>query len=85
MLSPGGWAAREAPGDVCVQERERESLGGSKPQSILVSRSRGAWLRLPASHPHPARPAGGGGFAQAWLCDEFTRNISFWKFCGAER
>lgn len=37
---------------VYVQERERESLGGSKPQSILVSRSRGAWLGLPASHPH---------------------------------
>lgn len=26
-----------ARGDVCVHERERESLGGSKPQSILVS------------------------------------------------
>lgn len=83
--SPRGLGSPGSAGDVCVHERERESLGGSKPQALLVSRARGAWLGLPPSHPHPAWPAGGGGFAQAWLCDEFTRNISFWKFCGAER
>lgn len=70
-----------------VRERERESLGGSTPQSLLVSRGRGAWLGPPASHPHPrpARPALRVGFAQARLGAEFTGNVSFWKLGGAER
>lgn len=75
-LPPAGWPGKR-PGGVPVRERERESLGGSTPQSLLVSRGRGAWLGPPASrpHPHPARPAGGAGFAQAQLCAEFTGNM----------
>uniref|UniRef100_A0A8C9N337 Basic leucine zipper ATF-like transcription factor n=1 Tax=Serinus canaria TaxID=9135 RepID=A0A8C9N337_SERCA len=35
---PGaGLPGKRPPGDVCVHERERESLGGSKPQSVLES------------------------------------------------
>lgn len=85
-LPPAGRPGKR-PGGVRVRERERESLGGSTPQSLLVSRSWGVRLGLPASrpHPHPAWLAGGGGFAQARLCAEFTRNVSFWKVCGAER
>lgn len=77
---PPGQAAREADDGVRVRERERESLGGRTPQSLLVSWGRGA--RRGRQHRARTRPAGGGGFAQPPLGAEFAGNLSFWKLLG---
>lgn len=49
--SPRGLGSPGSAGDVCVHERERESLGGSKPQALLVSQ------------PGPGSVAGAAGIA----------------------
>lgn len=83
---PPGRAAREADDGVRVRERERESLGGRTPQSLLVSRGRGArrGRQHRACTRARTRPAGGGGFAQPLLGAEFAGNLSFWKLLGRE-
>lgn len=57
-LPPAGWPGKR-PGGVRVRERERESLGGSTPQSLLVSWGWGAVAGATSIAPAPG-PAGWG-------------------------
>lgn len=82
-LPPAGWPGKR-PGGVRVRERERESLGGSTPQSLLVSRGWGAAAGATSIAPAPGRPAGGGGFAQARLCRIYRKHVILETLRGRE-